>query len=101
MEIRLELTGTNSFHNYAVADNLDITLSTNRMVSLSIALVGTNAVLSWPLAFPGYHLQWAARANSPVWSDVVADIVVVGDHYTVTFEPRGPAGFYQLSRAGF
>jgi hypothetical protein len=65
---------------------------------LSIAVAGTNAIISWPASTnPGYGLQSATNLASPVWLGA-GTASVVGTNNVVTNSISGKVQFYRLSK---
>jgi hypothetical protein len=67
-------------------------------ISLSIANVGGNLVISWPGAASDYQLQ-STPTSSPVnWTDVVQAPTPVGNQLTVSLPITGDAQFFRLAK---
>ncbi len=65
---------------------------------LKIKLVGTNAILSWPIAAEGYELEQSNSLDAPSWSDVPQPIVKVAGEQTVTVPPTGTTRIFRLKK---
>jgi hypothetical protein len=65
--------------------------------SLNIFKSGTNVLVTWPSAFPGYTLQ-ATTNLPPTWSAVSPAAVVVGSFYTATNPASSTHKFYRLAK---
>ncbi len=61
---------------------------------------GTQAVLDWTTAAPGYQLEHtnSLASGAPVWPAVVGEPVIVGGRYTVTNQITGTNQFYRLRK---
>jgi hypothetical protein len=70
-------------------------LITTPQVLLSIDRIGTNAVLSWPIA-PGYHLQSTTSLSPTSWSNVSQTPVTNVDHLVVTLPISGSGQYFRL-----
>ena len=66
--------------------------------TLTITKSGTNVLVTWPTAFPGYTLQSATVLKSPTWNTVSPPPVTVGSFYTVTNPASGGGKFYRLTK---
>ena len=64
---------------------------------LSIALDGTQAVISWPVSAAGFTLEYAAMGASPaVWQTVPEIPVLVNGRYEVRRSLPGIGEMYRL-----
>jgi len=65
--------------------------------SLSIALSGTNTVLSWSTLGTGFRLQSATNVAPPVnWTNVSGTPLVISSQFYVTNPASGPQSFFRL-----
>jgi CheY-like chemotaxis protein len=68
------------------------------LTTLSIALSGSNAVISWPASLLGYYvLQSASNLAEPNWQNVTAPITQVGGQNEVTVPYAGTKQFFRLA----
>ena len=75
-----------------------LTVSAGPPPTLSIAVSGTNAIISWPSSTDsGYSLQSTTNLASPIWLSAGASFVV-GTNNVVTNSISGSAQFYRLTK---
>jgi len=85
-------------HDGSISGGWTLTITTIPVV-LSIAPAGTNVVLSWTNAAPGYTLQTTPSVVPPVvWTNAAPSPVIVSGRYTVTNPASGTARFYRLTQ---
>jgi hypothetical protein len=66
---------------------------------LSIALSGTNVVLSWPTSATGWSLQAAPALELPGnWSNITSTPFILNSVYLLTNAVNAPAQFYRLEQ---
>ncbi|NOS69071.1 MAG: hypothetical protein HOP33_03990 [Verrucomicrobia bacterium] len=84
--------------------NANVTVSSIRFYSLiapslQIQILGTNAVVTWPLFGTGYFLQATTNLTATSsWSDVTNQPVIANLQYTVTNGLSAGSRFYRLSK---
>jgi hypothetical protein len=84
--------------NEVAAQFSALSVSTGPPPTLSIAVSGTNAILSWPSSTDsGYGLQSTTNLASPNWLSAGASFVV-GTNNVVTNSISGSAQFYRLKK---
>jgi len=67
------------------------------MPELSIGLENGNVVISWPLQFEGYSLQWTNDLGSENLNEVPAGKVITSaEKFTYVHSPTDQARFYRL-----
>lgn len=85
--------GTNG---YGTVFALSIAVTPPVQPQLSILLVSTNAILTWPTNAPGFTLQFTTSLPAPAWSNVSPGAVIVGGVFTVTNPVTGGQKYYRL-----
>lgn len=65
---------------------------------LKITLVGTNAVLSWPLNTSDFLLQETPSLNAPVWTSTPQSVVDTATEHTVTVPASGLMKCFRLTK---
>jgi hypothetical protein len=63
---------------------------------LKIKLVGTNAIVSWPLNVTGFTLQETPSLTAPVWTSSPHKIVDTATEHTVTIPASGVIKCFRL-----
>jgi hypothetical protein len=63
---------------------------------LKIKLVGTNAIVSWPLSVTGFTLEETAALASGVWNPTPQSIVDTATEHTVTIPAAGAIKCFRL-----
>jgi len=67
---------------------------------LSIALSGTNIVLSWPASATGWLLQTSPAVGLPgSWSNITTTPFLLNSQYLLTNVVNTPAQFYRLEQS--
>ena len=67
------------------------------MPKLTIALSGTNVVLTWATNAPGFTLESTTNIAAPVpWATNSSPITILNGQYTVTNFTAGTQEFYRL-----
>ena len=65
---------------------------------LKIKLVGTNAVVSWPLSVTGFSLQETTNVKSGPWSATPQSVVDTATEHTVTVPANGVVKVFRLKK---
>jgi len=65
---------------------------------LKIKLVGTNAVVSWPLSVSGFVLQETTNLKSGPWSATPQSVVDTATEHTVTVPASGVVKVFRLKK---
>jgi hypothetical protein len=65
---------------------------------LKIKLVGTNAVVSWPLSVAGFSLQETTNLKSGPWSTTPQSVVDTATEHTVTVPAQGVVKVFRLKK---
>jgi hypothetical protein len=65
---------------------------------LAIAVVGAEAVFSWPADATGYELEAATALDPPAWSKLTETPPPVGSQFVVKAPAAGPACYFRLTR---
>jgi hypothetical protein len=65
---------------------------------LKIKLVGTNAVVSWPLSAAGFVLQETSNLKSGSWSTTPQSVVDTATEHTVTVPAQGVVKVFRLKK---
>jgi len=65
---------------------------------LKIKLVGTNAVVSWPLSVSGFVLQETIHLKSGPWSATPQSVVDTATEHTVTVPANGVVKVFRLKK---
>jgi hypothetical protein len=63
---------------------------------LTITLVGTNAIVSWPLNVTGFALQETPSLTAPLWTSTPHKIVDTATEHTVTVPAAGVIKCFRL-----
>jgi endoglucanase len=66
--------------------------------SVTLRVVGTNVVVSWPTNMPGLTLQSATNLNAPTWVTVTNTRAIVGTNYSVALSRVRQVQFFCLTR---
>jgi uncharacterized repeat protein (TIGR03803 family) len=66
--------------------------------SLAIALVETNALISWPASASDYTLQTATNLTSGIWSNITSGIGVLGTNSVFTNLATRSAAYFRLQK---
>ena len=77
------------------------TITVNEVVPpvLEIQRSGGNAIISWPVAATGYHLEARDEfSNLTTWFNVTNVPAIVGDRRVVTNDVSGAQRFYRLKK---
>jgi alpha-L-arabinofuranosidase len=64
--------------------------------TLGGAILGTNLMLSWPLASAGFTLQWTTNLSQPVWTTPLPAPQIYDGQWQVTLPVSGTMGYYRL-----
>ena len=73
-----------------------VTWTVTSGVSLSIAIDGSNVVISWPANCNMFRLQQTSSLDPTAWTNVAQPVVVVNNRNTVTVPASGSNTFYRL-----
>ena len=65
---------------------------------LSVASVGNQVILFWPVLATNYVLQTTANLATGPWVPATNGVATVGDQYVLTNNASGAAAFYRLSK---
>ena len=65
---------------------------------ITIALTGSNVVLSWPTNVPGFTVEFTTNIPATGWASNSTAPAIVDGLYTVSDTISGPARFYRLKR---
>lgn len=63
---------------------------------LKIKLVGTNAIVSWPITVTGFTLEETPSLKTPVWTSTPQSIVDSATEHTVTIPAVGVVKCFRL-----
>ena len=82
-----------------VADAGNNAIRVNKLLppTLQVARLQAKAVLSWPLASPGFTVE-STGPLPPTWSAVTNSVAVYGQNYVLTNDLASPAAFYRLHK---
>lgn len=66
--------------------------------SLTIALAGPDAIVTWPTNWLGYTLQFSTNLSSGAWNDVASGVSTTGTNYVSTNTLNGQVAFFRLKQ---